>query len=336
MAEDNKGNILIYQNEKGDTRIDVYFQDSDIWMTQKSLAELYRVQIPTINEHIMTILTDGELTEDATIRNFLIVQKEGTRQVTRETLHYNFPMILAIGYRVRSHVGMHFRKWATMVLTEYSKKGFALNDERLKQPKRFGEDYYDELLERIRDIRASEIRVNEAIKKIYATSVDYDPHSQAAQDFFANVQNKMHFSVHGHTAAELIVQRADVSKPNMGLTSFKGAKVRKGDVDIAKNYLSDKEINELNRIVTMYLDYAEDQARKQIPMHMTDWGEKLKAFLQFTGRQVLQDSGNVSAEAARQLALQRYEQYDAHRAEQEDSIQMLAEHTRDFKPDNKD
>jgi hypothetical protein len=251
MAEDNKGNILIYQSEKGDTRIDVYFQDSDIWMTQNALAKLYQTTTQNITMHIRSIYQDGELDAASTCKDLLQVQTEGSREISLSLMHYNFQMILAIGYRVRSHVGMHFRKWASKVLTEYSKKGFALNDERLKHPKRFGEDYYDELLERIRDIRASEIRVNEAIKKIYATSVDYDPRSHAAQDFFANVQNKTHFNVHGHTAAELIVQRADVSKPNMGLTSFKGAMVRKGDVDIAKNYLSDKEINELNRIVTI-------------------------------------------------------------------------------------
>lgn len=336
MNEHDMGKFLIYQNEKGDTKIDVYFDNDDIWMTQKSLAELYQVRIPTINEHIKTILADGELTEEATIRNFLIVQHEGTRQVERPTLHYDFRMILAIGYRVRSTVGIHFRNWASGVLTEYSKKGFAINDERLKNPKPFGTDYFDELLERIRDIRASEQRFYEAIKKIYATSVDYDPQSKAAQDFFACVQNKMHYSVHGHTAAELIAQRADATKPNMGLTSFKGARVRKGDVDIAKNYLGEREISELSRIVAMYLDYAEDQARKHIPMHMSDWDGKLNAFLQFTGRNVLQDSGRISAEVAKQLALQRYEQYDANRRIQEDNIQLLTEQMKEVKSAKKE
>jgi len=227
--------------------------------------------------------------------------------------HYNFPMILAIGYRVRSTVGIHFRNWASNVLTEYSKKGFAMNDERLKNPLPFGADYFDELLERIRDIRASEKRFYEKVKEIYTTSVDYESQSEAAKLFFANVQNKMHYSVHGHTAAELIAERADASKPNMGLTSFKGAVVRKSDVAIAKNYLTQVEITELNRIVTMYLDYAEDQAKRHIQMHMLDWDEKLNAFLQFTGREVLDNYGAISAEIAKQLAEDQYEKYDENR-----------------------
>ena len=220
--EDNLGKILIYQNEKGNTKIDVYFQEGNIWMTQKALAELYQVRIPTINEHIKNIIADGELSEEATIRNYLIVQNEGERQVERETLHYSFEMILAIGYRVRSRVGVHFRNWATSVLREYVQKGFAMNDERLKNPKPFGTDYFDELLERIREIRASEARFYEKIKAIYTTSVDYDKEDERAQLFFQTVQNKLHYSVHGHTAAELIAERADATKNNMGLTTFKG------------------------------------------------------------------------------------------------------------------
>jgi hypothetical protein len=313
MVNTELGKILIYQNEKGNTKIDVFFADDTIWMTQKNLAELYQVRIPTINEHIKNIFEDGELEEAATIRNFLIVQNEGSRQVEREVRHYNFQMVLAIGYRVRSNVGIHFRNWASQVLTEYSKKGFAMNDERLKNPQPFGADYFDELLERIREIRASEKRFYEKIKAIYATSVDYDAKSEAAKVFFATVQNKMHYSVHGHTAAELIAERADASKPNMGLTSFKGAKVRKADVDIAKNYLAQEEISALNRIVTMYLDYAEDQAKRQAPMYMADWEEKLNAFLRFTGREVLDNAGKISAEIAKQLAEREYEAFDAHR-----------------------
>lgn len=317
MAENDLGKILIYQNEKGNTNIDVYFGGDTIWLTQKSLAELYQVSIPTINEHIKNIISDGEL-DSSTIREFLIVQKEGNRQIERRINHYNFLMILAIGYRVRSNVGVHFRNWASNVLTEYSKKGFAMNDERLKNPKPFGTDYFDELLERIRDIRASEKRFYEAIKKIFKTSVDYDSKSKAAQNFFSNVQNKLHFSVHGHTAAEIVVQRADASKPNMGLTSFKGAVVRKGDVSVAKNYLSENEINELNRIVTMYLDYAEDQARRHNPMHMVEWEEKLNSFLQFTGREVLNNYGTITAEIAKQLAEKQYEQFDTYRKNLDD------------------
>lgn len=249
--EENLGKILIYQNEKGNTKIDVFFHDDNIWMTQKSLAELYQVRIPTINEHIKTIIEDGEIDETATIRKFLIVQNEGGRDVERESLHYSFEMVLAIGYRVRSKIGIHFRNWATSILREYVQKGFAMNDERLKNPKPFGVDYFDELLERIKDIRASEARFYEKIKAIYATSFDYDKDDKKAQLFFQTVQNKMHYSVHGHTAAELIALRADASQNNMGLTSFKGVKVRKNDVNIAKNYLTEEEISELNRIVVI-------------------------------------------------------------------------------------
>jgi hypothetical protein len=313
MNNKELGKMLIYQNEKGDTKIDVFFADSTIWMTQKNLAELYQVTVKTINEHIINIILESELEESATIRKFRIVQNEGSRQVERDVLHYNFQMVLAIGYRVRSNVGIHFRNWASHVLTEYSKKGFAMNDERLKNPQPFGADYFDELLERIREIRASEKRFYEKIKAIYATSVDYDAKSEAAKVFFATVQNKMHYSVHGHTAAELIAERADASKPNMGLTSFKGAKVRKADVDIAKNYLAQEEISALNRIVTMYLDYAEDQAKRQAAMHMADWEEKLNAFLRFTGREVLDNAGKISAEIAKQLAEREYEVFDTHR-----------------------
>lgn len=312
MNEAELGRMLIYQTEKGDTRIDVYFEGDTIWMSQKNLAELYQIRIPSINEHIKNILADDEL-DESTIREFLIVQTEGGRQVERHVKHYDFRMVLAIGYRVRSNVGIHFRTWASNVLTEYSRKGFVMNDERLKNPQPFGADYFDELLERIRDIRASEKRFYEKVKEIYASSVDYEPKSKVAKLFFANVQNKMHYSVHGYTAAELIAARADASKPNMGLTSFKGAVVRKGDVSIAKNYLSQNEITELNRIVTMYLDYAEDQAKRHIPMHMADWEQKLKAFLQFTGREVLDNYGSVSAEIAKQLAEAQYVKYDAQR-----------------------
>ncbi|MEN6413421.1 MAG: virulence RhuM family protein [Veillonellales bacterium] len=314
MDEQALGRILIYRNEKGDTKIDVYFEADTIWMTQKSLAELYQVRIPTINEHIKNILSDGEL-DESTIREFLIVQNEGGRQIERHVKHYNFQMVLAIGYRVRSNVGIHFRNWASAILTEYSQKGFAMNDERLKNPQPFGADYFDELLERIRDIRTSEKRFYEKIKEVYATSVDYDSRSEAAANFFANVQNKMHYSVHGHTAAELIAGRADASKLNMGLTSFKGAVVRKRDVAIAKNYLNKNEISELNHIVTMYLDYAVDQARHRIPMHMADWEEKLDLFLRFNGREVLNNYGTITAEIAKKLAEHEYEKFDSHRKE---------------------
>lgn len=309
----NTGRILIYQNEKGDTKIDVYFDGDTIWASQRTMAELYQVDIRTINEHISDIYADGELDENRTIRNFRIVRTEGTRQVNREIKHYNLDMILAIGYRVRSNVGIHFRRWASGILTEYMKKGFVLNDERLKNPKEFGADYFDELLERIRDIRASEKRIYQKVKDIFALSVDYDAHSNAAQLFFKSVQNKLEFAATGHTAPEIIAARADAAKDNMGLTSFKGTKVRKTDVTIAKNYMTQEEISTLNLIVNMYLDYAELQAKNHQAMHMADWEDKLNQFLQFNGREVLQNFGTVKREIAEALAITEYEKYDSHR-----------------------
>ncbi len=310
---ENVGKILIYQNEKGDTKIDVFFEEDTIWMAQRSMAELYQVDVRTINEHIGNILLDGELDESSTIRNFRIVRQEGARQVQRDIKHYNLDMILAVGYRVRSNVGIHFRRWATGILTEYMKKGFVLNDERLRNPKEFGADYFDELLERIRDIRASEKRIYQKVKEIFALSVDYDSQSNAAQLFFKSVQNKLEYAATGHTAPEIIAARADATKNNMGLTSFKGAKVRKTDVTVAKNYMTQEEISTLNLIVNMYLDYAELQAKQHHAMHMAEWEDKLNQFLQFNGREVLQNFGTVKREVAEALAIAQYEQYDAHR-----------------------
>ncbi len=314
------GDILIYQNEKGDTKVDVYFGGDSVWMTQKSIAKLYQTSSQNITLHIKNIYKDEELDEKVTCKNCLQVQNEGIRQVQREVKVYNLQMILAIGYRVRNNIGIHFRNWASSVLVEYMKKGFVLNDERLKNPKEFGEDYFDELLERIRDIRASEKRVYLKIRDIFATSIDYDQKSKQADIFFKTVQNKLHYSVHGHTAAELIAERADASKDNMGLTSFKGAKVRKADVTIAKNYLNQDEISSLNRIVTMYLDYAEDQAKRHIPMYMNDWEEKLNAFLQFTGRDILENAGNVTKRFADTLAMREYDIFDENRRKKEAAI----------------
>jgi len=312
-----KGELLIYQTEDGRTKIDVFFEDDTIWLSQKQIAQLYQKNIRTINEHIKNIFEDSELEAIATIRKFRIVQKEGNREVSREIDYYNLNMILAIGYRVRSHVGNQFRRWASEVLSEYMKKGFAMNDERLKNPKQFGADYFDELLERIRDIRASEKRFYQKIKDIYVLSIDYDSQIEMTRDFFAMVQNKLHYTVHGHTAAELIVERADASRDNMGLTNFEGKRIRKSDVTIAKNYLSQEEITELNRIVAMYLDYAEDMARKQIPMYMKDWVDVLDSFLKFTRRDVLMNAGKMSKELADEKALDQYEIYNQHRIKKE-------------------
>ena len=331
---ENTGKILIYQNEKGDTRIDVYFESDTIWMTQKAMCELYQVAKSSVSEHISNIFKDGELEPEATVRKFRTVQIEGTRQVTRERDYYNLDMILAVGYRVRSNVGIHFRRWASSVLTEYMKKGFALNDERLRNPREFGADYFDELLERIRDIRASEKRVYQKVKEIFALSVDYDSKSQVAQNFFKSVQNKLEYAATGHTAPELIVERADASKDNMGLPSFKGVKVRRGDVTVAKNYMTHEEISTLNLIVNMYLDYAELQAKGHNPMHMADWESKLGDFLRFNGREVLENFGTVKREVAEKLALKQYEQYDANRRvlEASDDVDELTADVKRLKP----
>ena len=318
------GKLLIYQTEKGDTKIDVYCEDNTVWMNQKSMAKLYQVTIKTINEHINNVIVDRELTERATIRNFRIVQTEGKRQVERLVKYYNLQMILAVGYRVRSHVGVHFRNWASKVLTEYLQKGFALNDDRLKNPKEFGADYFDELLERIRDIRASEKRFYQKVKNLFTLSVDYDKDSDAARKFFATVQNKIEFAATGFTAPELIMNRADATQNNMGLTAFKGVKVRRGDVTVAKNYLTQPEIMKLNKIVNMYLDYAEGMAEKHQLMYMQDWGKRLDKFLEFNEEQVLQGLGKVKRNAAESWALSEYEQYDKNRRQMEAAVDELA------------
>ena len=272
--------------------------------------------------------------QGATCKSYLQVQMEGSRQIRRDTKFYNLDMILAVGYRVRSNVGIHFRRWASSILTEYMKKGFALNDERLRNPSEFGADYFDELLERIRDIRASEKRVYQKVKEIFALSIDYDSKSQVAQNFFKSVQNKLEYAATGHTAPELIAERADASKDNMGLTSFKGIKVRRGDVTVAKNYMTHEEISTLNLIVNMYLDYAELQAKGHNPMHMADWESKLGDFLRFNGREVLENFGTVKREVAEKLALEQYEQYDAHRRtlEAADDMDELTADIKRLKP----
>lgn len=313
----SNGGLMIYQNEKGDTKVDVLFQNGNIWMTQAAIAELYQTKPQNITQHIKHIYEDGELDENRTCKNYLQVRTEGNRQIKRNTKHYSFEMILAIGYRVRTHVGIHFRNWATSLIHEYTQKGFVLNDERLKNPKPLGDDYFDELLERIKDIRASEQRFYEKVKAIYATSIDYDKDNEKTKLFFKTVQNKMHYSVHSHTAAEIINSRADATKDNMGLTSWKGAIVRKGDVDIAKNYLSKDELEALNRIVVMYLDYAEDMAKQHIPMHMADWENKLNDFLKFYGRKILDNAGSVTAEEAKNKAYAEYQKFNTARIEKQ-------------------
>ena len=318
--------IVLYQVEDTNICVNVVFKDETFWMTQKAMAELFDVNVPAISKHLSNIFEEGELFKEATVSKMEIVQMEGNRKVKREPEFYNLDAIIAVGYRVNSKKATRFRQWATKTLKDYITKGFVLNDERLKNPKKFGSDYFDELLERIRDIRSSEKRVYLKVRDIFATSVDYDPHCEQADLFFKTVQNKLHYSVHGHTAPELIVERADASKKNMGLTSFKGAKVRKSDITIAKNYLTQEELENLNRIVTMYLDYAEDQAKRHIPMYMNDWENRLDAFLQFTGRSVLDNAGHISREAADKFVNEQYAIFDHNRhcLESEDSMELDA------------
>jgi hypothetical protein len=313
MDELQKGEILIYQTESGNTKIDVFLEEGTVWLPQASIARLYQTTPQNIIMHTRKIYNDGELVESATCKQFLQVQIEGSRSVKRNVKYYNLDMILAIGYRVRSHIGMQFRNWATGILIEYMKKGFVLNDARLKNPKQFGDDYFDELLARIRDIRASEKRFYMKVRDIYALSIDYDPKLEAAKDFFATVQNKLHYAVHGMTAAELIASRADSEKENMGLTTYAGESVRQSDVVIAKNYLSRDELEDLNRIVTMFLDHAEDMARQKTPMYMSDWVATLNEFLTFRRRNILEGRGKVSNTKMEQLALAEYAKFHTRR-----------------------
>ncbi len=289
-------------------------------MTQKAIAELYQTTSQNITLHIRNIYQENELEEESTCKDYLQVQKEGTRQVNRNVKHYNLELIIAIGYRVRSHRGTQFRRWATERLNEYMVKGFTMDDERLKEMRTFGQDYFDELLKRIRDIRASEKRFYRKITDIYATAIDYDPKSEPATLFFATVQNKLHFAIHGQTAAELIANRADAGQQNMGLTTWKGDKIRKSDIIVAKNYLTEKELGSLNRIVTMYLDYAEDQAERRSPMYMKDWTDKLDAFLKFNDREILQNAGKISQEVAEKLASEQYDKFKSHRLSEEVNV----------------
>lgn len=309
------GELILYTTEDGAASVRLRAEGGSVWITQAEMAALFQTTPQNITLHVKAIYAEGELQPEATCKEHLQVRQEGGRQVRRALKHYNLDMILAVGYRVRSLRGTQFRQWATTHLREYLVKGFVMDDERLKEPG--GWDYFDELLERIRDIRASEKRFYQKVRDIYATAVDYDPKSEAAQLFFKKVQNKMLWAVTGHTAAELISGRADPALPNMGLTSFKGSRVRQGDVTIAKNYLQAAEIDELNRIVVMYLDYAEDMARRRKPMTMREWEDKLDAFLQFNERDVLTHAGKISAQVAERLALERYAEFDARRREAE-------------------
>jgi hypothetical protein len=313
------GEFLVFAADDGSAQVYVRIADGTVWLSQKQISVLYDKDVRTINEHLGNVYEEGELDPAATIRTFRIVQTERhrttSRQVGRVVEHYSLPAIIAVGYRVRSAQGTRFRQWATARLDEYLVKGFVMDDERLASTRNLGPDYFDELLERIRRIRASERRFYQKLTDVYARcSVDYDPRADVTKSFYATVQNKMHWAIHGHTAAEVVRARADATKPNMGLTNWKGGPngaIRKADVTIAKNYLSAEELSALDRVVVMYLDYAEDQARKRRTMTMADWVAKLDGFLQFNEHNVLTHAGTVSQVLAVAYAEAEFEQYDA-------------------------
>ena len=306
MNKDN--NVLIYQDENGITRVSVLFSDEDIWLTQDQIAELYDTTQQNISQHIVGIISDGELEDEATHKKFLLVRTEGKRQVKRNIDHYNLDMIIALGYRVQSQVATRFRRWATLRLHEYIQKGFALDDERLKQG---GSRYFRELLQRIRDIRSSERNFYQQVTDIYATAVDYDPRSDMTKTFFATVQNKLHFAVHENTAAEVIYNRVDNEKPLVGMTNFKGDYITKDDVKIAKNYLSEIELQRLNLLVSQFLDFAELQALEQRPMTMQDWISELDNQIVANHRKLLQGSGTISHKQAIEKAEKEFDIYRA-------------------------
>ena len=307
MKNDDKGQILIYQTDDGKTNIDVLLEDGTVWLTQRQLVELYQSSKANISEHIKNIYDEGELDQESTVRKFRTVQNEGDRTVSREMTYYNLDMIISLGYRVKSRVATQFRRWATAILKEYMIKGFALDDDRLKG--NGGGAYWKELLDRIRDIRSSEKVLYRQVLDLYATSVDYDPKSGESIAFFKMVQNKLHYAVHGHTAAELIYERADADKPFMGLKSFKGDFPVKSDIGIAKNYLDENELKILNNLVSGYFDFAEIQAMRHNPMHMSDYVQQLDRILSGTGEQVLQGAGKISHKQAMEKAEAEYRKY---------------------------
>jgi hypothetical protein len=306
---DETQQLILYQTDDGKTKVEVRLQEETVWLTQAQMAQLFDTSVPNINIHIKNIYEEGELSEQATIKDYLIVQQEGTRQVSRSVGHYNLHMIMAVGYRVKSLRGTQFRQWATGILSEYAVKGFALNDDLLKQAG--GGGYWKELLARIRDIRSSEKVFYRQILDIYATSMDYAPDAPETLQFFKIVQNKMHFAAHGHTAAEIEFERADSTKPFMGLTGWTGSLPKKADVTVAKNYLNENELNVLNRITTAYLEFAELQALNEQPMYMTDWVAKLDSFLTLGGRKVLEDAGSITKNEADEKALSEFSKYKA-------------------------
>jgi hypothetical protein len=304
--------FLIFTKQEGEGTIEVRVEDETVWLTQKLMAVLFEVSVPTINEHLANLYAQEEIAKESTIRNFRTVQKEGSRDVARNVDFYNLDAIIAVGFRVNSSRAVQFRQWATGVLRDFTIRGYVLDKERLKNGSFFNKEYFDNLLDEIREIRASERKFYQKITDIYATAMDYSADAETTKTFFAAVQNKLHFAIHGHTAAELIAKRADSSKDHMGLTTWKNApdgKILKPDVAVAKNYLTGKELKSLDRFVTMYLDYAEDQAERNIPMTMEDWADKLNAFLRFNEREILDNPGKVTQEIAKAFAESEYEKY---------------------------
>ena len=303
----DKGQFLLYQTPDGDSQIEVKLQNDTVWLSLDQMAELFQRNKSTISRHIKNVLEDGELQEEATIANFATVQNEGTRKVERVIAYYNLDMIISVGYRVHSYRGVQFRIWATKILKEYIVKGFAMNDDLLKRAG--GGNYFDELLARIRDIRSSEKVFYRKVLEIYALSIDYDPRVEMTQKFFKTVQNKMHYSVHGHTAAEIIYERADSEKDFMGLTTWAGAMPTKPEAEIAKNYLTHEEVKSLNRIVSLYLDFAEMQAEEHRPMYMKDWINILDDFLRISRKDILTHAGKISAKLAKEKADHEYDKF---------------------------
>lgn len=304
--------FLIFTKQAGESTIEVRVEDETVWLTQKLMAVLFEVSVPTINEHLANLYAQEEIAKVSTIRNFRTVQKEGNREVARNVDFYNLDAIIAVGFRVNSSRAVQFRQWATGVLRDFAIRGYVLDKERLKNGSFLNKEYFDNLLAEIREIRASERKFYQKITDIYATAMDYSTDAETTKTFFAVVQNKLHFAIHGHTAAELIAKRADSSKDHMGLTTWKNApdgKILKPDVAVAKNYLTEKELKSLDRFVTMYLDYAEDQAERTIPMTMEDWADKLNAFLRFNERDILDNPGKVTQEIAKAFAESEYEKY---------------------------
>ncbi|MDY0266889.1 MAG: virulence RhuM family protein [Methanimicrococcus sp.] len=312
QIKNSTAEFLIFTSQSGKSTIEVRVEEGTVWLTQKLMAELFDVETPTINVHLKNLYNSKELNEEATIRDFLIVQNEGGRDISRTIKFYNLDAIIAVGFRVNSEQAVSFRQWAIQVLRDFSLRGYVIDKERMKNGSFLNESYYDRLLDEIREIRASERRFYQKITDIYATAMDYNSHSPTTNNFFASVQNKLHFAIHGNTAAELIMNRADSEKNHMGLTTWKNApdgKIIRSDVVVAKNYLTNDESKQMNLIVSMYLDYAEMQAKKKIPMTMQDWADKLNAFLKFNEQEVLEESGKVTAEIAKAFAESEFENF---------------------------